>query len=347
MDLLGAAEDAMMFGDYDSALHMLTQAYQMAPQDLRVVEALGFFLAEMGRAPEAVTLLKRAVEMAPESGFEKYMYLGQLLEGAESIQAYQAGIAALERQLAGTAAGTPEHPMLCGQLCSALCALAEQHVTSAPDLAGVAAECEALLRKAHSLDASSPEPLQALASMKYELGSQEEALALLRDSIGRWHNKGGAGAGAGPSGGAQQDEEMAADDDDDDSAEWETEDDDEPEDGLPSFEFRFECAKLLIELDEKTDTAIEILERLVQENDMDPNVWHLLSLAYYSGGHFPEAQECCRHGEELLKKLRLAPTESVWGDYEDLKSAIADAYAKLGLTAEQQQDDAKKSKRRK
>ena len=26
----------------------------------------------------------------------------------------------------------------------------------------------------------------------------------------------------------------------------------------PSFEFRFECAKLLIELDETTDTAIEV-----------------------------------------------------------------------------------------
>lgn len=27
---------------------------------------------------------------------------------------------------------------------------------------------------------------------------------------------------------------------------------------VPSFEFRFECAKLLIQLDESTDTAIEV-----------------------------------------------------------------------------------------
>jgi hypothetical protein len=41
------------------------------------------------------------------------------------------------------------------------------------------------------------------------------------------------------------------------SSEWEDADgaeDDEP----PSFEFRFECAKLLLELDESTDAAIQV-----------------------------------------------------------------------------------------
>jgi hypothetical protein len=36
--------------------------------------------------------------------------------------------------------------------------------------------------------------------------------------------------------------------------EWEDEDDDEQ----PSYEFRFECAKMLLELDDTTETAIQV-----------------------------------------------------------------------------------------
>lgn len=37
---------------------------------------------------------------------------------------------------------------------------------------------------------------------------------------------------------------------------------DEEEDNMPSFEFRFETAKLLIELDNETDAAIQASHRL-------------------------------------------------------------------------------------
>lgn len=38
-------------------------------------------------------------------------------------------------------------------------------------------------------------------------------------------------------------------------------------DDLPSFEFRFEAAKLSLDLEETTDTAIRILSALLMEND--------------------------------------------------------------------------------
>lgn len=37
--------------------------------------------------------------------------------------------------------------------------------------------------------------------------------------------------------------------------EWE---DEEDEDDMPSYEFRFECAKMLLELDDTTETAIQV-----------------------------------------------------------------------------------------
>ena len=44
-----------------------------------------------------------------------------------------------------------------------------------------------------------------------------------------------------------------------------------------SFEFRFECAKLLLELDESTDAAMDVLEELLEERDDVADVWHLLA----------------------------------------------------------------------
>lgn len=34
----------------------------------------------------------RAVEVCPESGFSKYMYLGQIFQGAQAVDCFQKGI---------------------------------------------------------------------------------------------------------------------------------------------------------------------------------------------------------------------------------------------------------------
>ena len=44
--------------------------------------------------------LSRAVEVDPDDGHSKYMYLGQLCEGEESVKNFLKGIEILEKQLA-------------------------------------------------------------------------------------------------------------------------------------------------------------------------------------------------------------------------------------------------------
>jgi hypothetical protein len=74
-----------------------------------------------------------------------------------------------------------------------------------------------------------------------------------------------------------------------------TKDDDKADEFLGeyevSFEFRFECAKLLLELDEKTDAAINVLEELLEERDDVADVWHLLALANHGCCEFDRALE--------------------------------------------------------
>jgi len=76
--LIEQAQQALLFDDYNTALICLREAAEREPENLEALDAYGSLLAEVGRVEEAVAVLRGAVELAPDSGFEKYMYLGQV-----------------------------------------------------------------------------------------------------------------------------------------------------------------------------------------------------------------------------------------------------------------------------
>ncbi len=198
-------------------------------------------------------------------------------------------------------------------LASALCSLSELLMGAAAEAADDAedddraaaalaespalGECEQLLGEARELHPRSPEPLQALCSLRRLQGREEDALGLLRQSLALWYrpppDEDEEGAAANPAT-AQKVEKMEPEgpggDDDGDAA-------------PPSYEFRFEAAKLLIELDETMDTAADVLEGLLQENDTVPDVWLLLAVAYRAGGELEAAAEAAAEGASEARKL--------------------------------------------
>ena len=115
-----------------SGLALLREAHALAPTHLearassvarrpcapltaraQVAETLGGVLAETGDAEAAVAVLRTAVALSPNTGFEKYMYLGQLLSGAEGIQHLRHGVALLDEAAAAGCAFAPKrsaHP---------------------------------------------------------------------------------------------------------------------------------------------------------------------------------------------------------------------------------------------
>lgn len=197
-------------------------------------------------------------------------------------------------------------------------------------------ESEALLGEAQNLWPESPEPKQALCSLRKNQGKEDEALVLLRESMALWFKP--------VENDSEDDQDAAApalvripsklegDDEDNEDDESEGYEMDLQGMDLPSFEFRFETAKLLLELDETTDAAVQVLEGLIEENDSVPHVWLLLAVAYQAGGHLEESAEAVDEGLQVAQAMGLPTNDELIGALNTVKGQL-DELAKAGAGA--------------
>jgi len=305
--LMMEGQDLLAREQYEEGLAKMRQAYQMASTNAEVVDTFGSALAETGQAEEAIQVLQHAVQLSPSAGFEKYMYLGQLMEGPPAIASVRAGIKILQVEVQGDEG-------LKAPLTSALCSLVELLLNSAP-VEQVDKECEALLTEAMRIDPASVEPMQGLASLRNEQGRADEALKAIRASVKRWLPPPSASGEEAPL----------------------------PE-GAPSFEFRFEAAKLLLDLDSSTDTALRILSGLLLESDTVVDVWYLLSLAHHGACQFDDALECIERGVQLIHASCAedpAAGEQKLAEFAEVKAAVEESAKAMGQDLMEGVDDDK------
>lgn len=295
-----AANASFELGRVDEGLATLRNASRKFPNDAACAEALGLALAEFGEQEEAVAALRRAAMLSPTAGYEKFMYLGQLLDdGDAATMCTRQGLAILEKQ----AREGDEHAQ--EQHASACCALAEQILGTADEVdEETSTQVEELIERARASDPESPEPLQLLASLKSEQGKTDDALKVLKESIAMWRK-----------GAMHRDEEG-----EDGAEEFQHEFD-------VSFEFRFETAKLLLELDTSTETAIDILCELLRERDDNVDVWYMLAYAHHGALEFDTALEHLEQGEELIRE-RGGDMEAL-ANFEELRAAITESKATI------------------
>jgi len=126
-----------------------------------------------------------------------------------------------------------------------------------------------------------------LAALHAQHGQTDAALSILRQSVALWLPPSGVDGAGGASASAAAGASVGA-------AAWASRD-------PPGYEFRCETAKLLLDLDESTTTAVAVLEGLLEERDDVPEVWFLLGLANHGGCSFSKARMCLDQAEELIR----------------------------------------------
>ena len=286
-ELLAAASNQHEMMNFPEAIAMYKAVIVDSPDDVAVIDALGELLLEVGDVENAAQLFHRSIQLAPAANPGKYMYMGQISEGLESVELFERGIAIMERDYeallasstGGAAGGAPSaaaaaaggddlQAELVDQrrgLCSSYCSIAEVLLMDAADSEQIHARCQAALASAQEWDESSPEPHQGVANLHLGRGEVDASLAALQQSM-------------------RLSEVLT-------------------EDPVrrPSFGFRMGNAKLLLELGRWAE-AVAAFEALMREENEDVELWYMLALSQGLGGDAAAAGDCLQQALALLNK---------------------------------------------
>lgn len=373
-DLVREAEalhDAMQ---PQEALQLYAQALKLRPDDAYVLDSVGELLFETGDEENAKAALARSAKLAPEAGFTKWMYLGQLSEGQEAVAAYSRGIAVLKGMLAkasaeagagmGAESTSQELARLRRELSNALVSLAELYMTDLCDEPEAESQCDKYGTEALAVDSNNPEACQMMANFRLCQKKPADAVPLLRravelcealdedgadegeedaaaDAEGGADDEdgedgamadsgaaataaaaarsssssgggagGGAGAGAGAGGAAAATGRRARRD--------------ERLFGLPSYESRFNTAKMCMEV-EAYAPAVSLLERLLEEDDTSMEVWFYTGEAQHLSGDNEAAAQTLQTADAMLAAALAAKGKK--GSSARASSAVAAASA--------------------
>ncbi|KAJ8353923.1 hypothetical protein SKAU_G00214900 [Synaphobranchus kaupii] len=207
-----------------------------------------FLLWEMNEDASLIIcyVFLKAVELSPEEGHGKYMYLGQIHTGMEAVQYFSKGIEVMLNTLEertqsaeGAAAAVSDNdPELTGKDVSvAFCSVAEIFFTDLCMQEGAAERCKEAIERALQYDPDNPEALQLMASYLFSTENIQDGREFLMRSVALWlpsHRSEAEPCGRGE----------------------DAEDEEHQQSEIPPYESRITTAKLLVEAEEYEDLRI-------------------------------------------------------------------------------------------
>jgi tetratricopeptide (TPR) repeat protein len=266
--LLAQATASLQHGDIAGAIKPAKRALSLLdPQSeaaLPALNLLGEIHIELGQIAAARQYFLQAAAIDEDGairedfdgGAEKFLWLAQLSEegGQDSVDWFEKGAVCLRMQiqqlLDQKKLGKEGQALLeekTRKLTGALCAVVEVYMTDLSWEEDAEQKCEALVTEATMVAPGFPEPWQTLANVRISQERMDDARAALKRSLDLWRDL-------------------------------------PPESSVvPDFPTRVSLARLLMEADMDVD-AIEVLERLVGEDDTSVEVWYLGGWGLYIMG---------------------------------------------------------------
>ncbi|KAI8629257.1 hypothetical protein F5Y19DRAFT_95041 [Xylariaceae sp. FL1651] len=276
--LVKAAEFQLQEGNVQDAATLAEKALEesSAGSDnaLSALNLLGQVSLELGDFETARAYLLRAVAIDEDGakdesvggGPDKFLCLAQLSEegGKDSVHWFEKGAAALKKQIQALESAQDKgkrsdeqdalREELRRKLAMTLCSVAEVYMTDLSWEEDAEKRCEALTTEATMVAPNFAETWQTLANVRISQSRFDDARAALTRSLELWKDL-------------------------------------LPEDpSVPDFPSRVGLARLLMEV-EMEQEAIEVLERLVGEDDQSVEVWYLGGWGLYVTGEKQKAKK--------------------------------------------------------
>lgn len=352
--LLEAADQAVQVSDPVQALDLYTAAQAKAdtlPAQLDILEKRAAVKVSLGDQDGALSDYQTAVERIESSSSKPsevlerqaglYMYMGQLHQGVEALEAYQKAINLLQHVFESTKAAATKR-----ELATALCSSAELYLTDLCFEDNAEQECERLVLQAMNLKDETTgavviDAWQTGASLRFSQQRGVEAVEwmlkafdAMRTGCEALSSLVGLRENESNSTGGQQEQAKEL---------IET----EAVQNLPGFEFRCQSAKLLLECaasiqessnDEKRheqciQAAMDVLGSLLAENDEVVEIWALAGDACRAKDP-QSAAHYWNRALEMLKSVRKSLTERLQvvaddDEEEELNQELEDANCEI------------------
>ena len=311
-ELYAAALTLVEQSQPDEALKKAQKLWQQVQngdvsETLPALNLLGEICIELGNGDAAKGYFEQAVGLDPHGnvpeamggGAEKFLWLAQLCEegGKQSVKWFERGAKALQVEIANLEggkglAGVDEETLLITRmekkqkLANALCGIVEVYMTDLSWEDDAEARCENLITEAMSVeDETSPEVLQTFASVRLSQQKKEDAQAALERSIETWKDL-------------------------------------DPEDpSVPDFATRISLSRLLMEA-EMENQAMEVLNRLVQEDDQSVEAWYLGGWCQYLIAEREKASSSNQNPGNEETKSNSSVEKTIEGSRHWLKTSI-------------------------
>uniref|UniRef100_A0A8C4NCE0 Si:dkey-12j5.1 n=1 Tax=Eptatretus burgeri TaxID=7764 RepID=A0A8C4NCE0_EPTBU len=313
--LLEKVQECTESCDVEMARIFCERALETAPDDPQVLDIAGSLYAELGLDDKAKSCLLHAIDLTPDKGHAKYMYLGQLSSAQEAVGFFSKGVELMQRSLVsqstrGACAFPDKDNITPEEVSMAYCCIAEIYLTDLCIQEGAAERCKEVLEKALETSPNNVEALQLMASFLISSEKPQEGKRFLMQSLEVWL----------PSLMRKNTSQEQSEDTGEDSQEWE-DIEDEDEDIL--------------------QLAVEVLEHLLEEQDDVVQVWYLLGWVNFLQAKQSSIKDEADHRESsrtaLLQAKKLTEKQC-YEDYE-LVSHIEELLGELGPARDADEDE--------